>query len=127
MLVVEVDVLVVLVLVLVLVVFVVLELELELELLLVVVVVVVVLLVLVLVVVLESWLKPVMPLKPVMGPSLPPETLSEDQSQVPVHAPEPQFTATFSAPLLTVSEVVAPTKFTPESLTPVPGVPSVSG
>lgn len=54
-----------------------------------------------------------MPLKFVIGPATPPETLRLAQFQVPVQAPTPQFTATWSAPLLTVSEVVAPVKLTP--------------
>lgn len=68
-----------------------------------------------------------MPLKFVIGPATPPDTFSWLQSQVPSHVPTPQFTATRSAPLLTVIEVVDPTKFTPEIVTPFPGVPRVEG
>ena len=86
-----------------------------------------------------------MPLKLVILPAEPPVTLRADQSQVPVHEPEPQLTATRCASLFTESEFVLPTKLTPygylsepeqsrvlaailtESFTPVPGVPRVSG
>lgn len=68
-----------------------------------------------------------MPLKPLTAPAEPPVTTSLDQSQVPVQAPDPQFTSTRFAPLLTAMVVVEPTKFTPEIITPVPGVPSVDG
>ena len=61
------------------------------------------------------------------SPAVPPVILSEDQSHSPVHAPSPQFTANWTASLLTLKLVVAPTKLTSESLTPVPGVPRVSG
>ena len=68
-----------------------------------------------------------MPLKPVIVLASPPVTTSFDQSQVPVQAPDPQFTATRWASLLTEMEVVDPTKLTPDRMTPVPGVPRVSG
>ncbi len=53
-----------------------------------------------------------MPLKFVMGPADPPETFRADQSQVPVHDPEPQLTATRCASEFTVRLLVLPTKFT---------------
>ena len=68
-----------------------------------------------------------MPLKLTISPVDPPETLRSLQSQDPVQAPFPQLTATCLAPLFTLSDVVEPTKLTPESLTPVPGVPRVDG
>lgn len=57
----------------------------------------------------KFWIPP----KFVMGPEEPPETLSADQSQEPVHDPEPQFTATRIASLFTLKLFVLPTKLTP--------------
>lgn len=51
------------------------------------------------------WLNPVMPLKFVIFPALPPETLRLAQFQDPVQEPTPQLTATLWAPLLTEIEV----------------------
>lgn len=49
------------------------------------------------------------------------------QDNAPVHDPVPQFTATRCAVLSTAIVFVVPTKFTPEMMTPVPGVPIVDG
>lgn len=68
-----------------------------------------------------------MPEKLTTSPLFPPEICSADQSQSPVHAFLPQLTANCIASLSTLRLVVAPTKFTSERITPVPGVPSVSG
>ena len=53
-----------------------------------------------------------MPPKLVIGPALPPVTLSADQSQLPLQDPEPQLTATRIASLFTESVFVLPTKLT---------------
>ena len=47
-----------------------------------------------------------------MGPEEPPETLSADQSQLPLQDPDPQLTATRIASLFTESVFVLPTKLT---------------
>jgi len=60
-------------------------------------------------------------------PAVPPVTESSGQSHVPVQEPSPQFTATCCAPLLTENEFSAPVNEMSEMMTPVPGVPRVSG
>lgn len=57
----------------------------------------------------------------------PPETDNELQSQVPVHAPLPQLTATCVALPSTARLVSLPMKLMSLIVTPVPGVPIVSG
>ena len=71
----------------------------------------------------KFWIPP----KFVMGPEEPPETLSADQSQEPVHDPEPQFTATRIASLFTVKLFVLPTKFTPWAPPRDMSVPGTAG
>lgn len=72
-------------------------------------------------------LPPEIPEKPFTAPAEPPVTVSLDQSQVPVHAPDPQLTSTRLAVLETVIVFLLPVKLMALTLTPVPGVLSVEG